>query len=338
MTARLTILTLLAANATAQSWVTHASGTTASFRGISAVSAKIVWVSGTGGTYLVTSDGGETWRLGSVPDAQQLDFRDVHGVDDYTAYLLSSGPGEKSRIYKTTDGGAHWTLQFTNPDPKGFLDAFSFWDPTHGIVLGDPVDSKFVILTTDNGGETWERQPGPAALSNEGAFAASGTCLITTGRREAWFASGGPHAARAFHTKDGGQTWTAGPTPVRNDGAAAGIFSLAFSDPLHGIAAGGDYNKPNDGSSNIAVTSNGGKTWTEPEGRHPAGYRSAVAYVPERRMWITVGTSGSDVSFDGGNTWKTFDTGAYNAVSFAGGVGWAVGPNGRLAQFRFADQ
>ena len=329
-----TLLTLLAGTAYSQSWLSHPSGTTASFRGVSAVSAKVVWVSGTGGTYVVTTDGGSTWRTAVVPGAQQLDFRDVHGVDERTAYLLSSGPGDKSRIYKTVDGGAHWTLQFTNPDPKGFFDAIAFWDARHGIALGDPVDGNFVILSTDDGGENWERQPGPAALQNEGAFAASGTCLVTMGRREAWFASGGPGAARVFHTKDSGQTWTVSPTPMRNDTAGAGIFSLAFSDAMHGIAVGGDYNKPSDNAGNAAVTSDGGKTWTDREGAHPAGYRSAVAFVPDGKMWIAVGMSGSDVSFDHGNSWKTFDAGAYNAVSFAGGAGWAVGPNGRLAEFR----
>ena len=124
-------------------------------------------------------------------------------------------------------------------------------------------------------------------------------------------------------------------TPVRNDAASAGIFSLAFSDPLHGIAVGGDYTKPADAQHNIAVTSDGGRTWTEPSRPHPNGYRSAVAFVPDKKMWIAVGTTGSDISYDDGKSWKLFDAGAFNAVSFASSqAGWAVGPNGRLAEFR----
>jgi photosystem II stability/assembly factor-like uncharacterized protein len=156
------------------------------------VSAKVVWASGTGGMYLETTDGGATWRVAVVPSAEQLDFRGVHGVDNRTAYLLSSGEGDKSRIYKTTDGGSHWALQFTNPDPKGFFDALAFWNARHGTVIGDPVDGRFVILTTDDGGGHWVRQAGPAALPNEGAFAASNSCLTVIGTREAWFATGGP--------------------------------------------------------------------------------------------------------------------------------------------------
>jgi len=331
LNSRLVIL-LLPVVLLGQTWTIHPSGTTASLRGIGAVNPKIIWASGTGGTYLSTIDGGATWRVGVVPREEQLDFRDIRVFNARTAYLLSSGPGDKSRIYKTTDGGERWTLQFTNPDAKGFFDAFAFWDEQHGIVLGDPVDGKFVILTTDDGGKTWKRSNGPPALPNEGAFAASGTCLIAMRKHDAWFVTGGPGAARIFHTVDRAQNWSVSPTSIRNDGAASGIFSIAFSDAQHGIAAGGDYDKPAENSHNISITRNGGKTWTEPGGSPPAGYRSAVAFV-KNHMWIAVGTSGSDVSFDDGNSWKTFDNGAYNAIVFVDGTGWAVGPKGRLAEF-----
>ena len=292
--------------------------------------------SGTGGTWLRTTDGGTAWSASTVPGAEELDFRDVHGVDERTAYLLSSGPGDKSRIYKTEDGGAHWQLQFTNPDPQGFFDAFAFWDARNGILVGDPVNGHFVVLTTGDGGVHWERRPTPPALPNEGAFAASGTCLVARGSREAWFGTGGGASARVFHTADGGATWTVADTPVHHGGASAGIFSLAFSDVHHGIAVGGDYNKPADTEANIAVTSDGGRTWTWASGPPPQGFRSAVAYLRERKVWIAVGTSGSDLSGDDGQAWKTFDSGAFNAISFAtADAGWAVGPRGRIARIRF---
>ena len=326
---------VLLSTAQAQTWTVHSSGTTASLRGVSAVNAKVVWASGTGGAYLETTDGGASFRAAVVPGAEQLDFRGVHAVDQRTAYLLASGAGDKSRIYETIDGGSHWTLELTNPDPKGFFDALAFWNPRHGIVLGDPVDGQFVILTTGDGGEHWARQPGPQALPNEGGFAASNSCLTVLGDGEVWFASGGVGAARVFHSSDGGRTWTVAPTPIRNDAASAGIFSLAFSDARHGVAVGGDYTKAGDASHNVAITSDGGRTWTEPSGVHPRGYRSAVAFLTDRHMWITTGPSGSDVSSDNGATWKRFDAGAYNAVGFAqGGVGWAVGPKGGVGEFR----
>lgn len=323
---------LLAGPSLAQSWMPRTSGTTASLRGVKAVDGKVAWASGTGGTYLETTDGAR-WHPGVVKGAEQLDLRGVHGVDARTAYLLSIGPGDKSRIYKTTDGGSHWTLQFKNTDPKGFFDAIAFWDPQHGIVVGDPVGGRFTVLTTADGGGHWVRQQGPAARPNEGAFAASNSSVFAAGASEVWFGTGGPGAARIFHSQDGGQTWTVATTPIRNDSANAGIFSLAFADGRRGIAVGGDYSKPRDATHNIALTSDGGKTWREPS-VHPAGYRSAVAYLADLHLWIAAGPSGSDVSNDDGKTWTVFDRGDYNAISFpSGSTGWAVGSQGRLAQF-----
>src|SRR5258708_23679130 len=224
---RAALLTLLLTQSlSAQTWTPQQSGTTASLRGISAVTDRIVWASGSNGTWLRTTDGGATWHSATVPGAETLDFRGVHALNATTAWQLSSGPGDKSRIYKTTDAGNHWTLQYTNPDAKGFFDAIAFWNPTHGIVLGDPVDGQFVILTTTDGGVTWNRRPTPPALPNEGAFAASNTCLILSRNGTAWFGTGGPGAARVFRSRDRGLSWTLAPTPIRNHGASAGIFSL----------------------------------------------------------------------------------------------------------------
>src|SRR5262249_53163083 len=115
---------------------------------------------------------------------------------------------------------------------------------------------------------------------------------------------------------------------------SAGIFSLAFRDGKHGVAVGGDYAKAGDELHNIAVTSDGGETWTEPSRQHPKGFRSAVVYVAGSSIWIATGPSGSDYSSDHGQTWRPFDTGDYNAISFAAdGTGWAAGPKGRIAKF-----
>jgi photosystem II stability/assembly factor-like uncharacterized protein len=230
---------------------------------------------------------------------------------------MGSGEGPKSRIYKTTDGGASWMLLATNLEPKGFWDCMSFWDPTHGIIVGDPVDGRFAILTTSDGA-TWQMIKGPSANKDEGAFAASGTCVFTRGAREAWFGTGGIGGGRVFHSEDAGKTWSAAKTPIRHDSASAGIFSLAFSDALHGIAVGGDYMKPEESAGTSAITADGGKTWSA--GTLP-GYRSAVA------DGMATGTSGTDTSTDGGRTWVKSSSEGYNAI----GGKWMVGPNGRIA-------
>jgi len=319
----------------AQNWVAQPSGTTASLRGVSAVSPAVAWASGADGTYLRTLDGGATWHAAVVPGAADLDFRSVHALDGQTAWLMSSGPGAKSRIYETADGGAHWSPLYTNPDAAGFLDALAFWDARRGAVLGDPVDGQFVILTTEDGGQTWQRRKLPPALPDEGAFAASNSCLrlrAIRGKRELWFGTGGPSGARVFHSPDGGGHWDVAGTPLRHDGAGAGIFSLAFADSVRGVAVGGDYGKPADAAGNVATTSDGGHTWAEPDGAHPHGYRSAVTFLAGRKVWIAVGTSGCDISSDGGKSWKTFDGGPYNAIGAAGDAVWAVGPGGRIGK------
>ncbi len=337
---RFAIVFLLPSLAAAQTWNLRTSGVSASLRGAGAVSRNVAWASGTGGTWLRTEDGGATWTAGKVSGAETLDFRDLHAVDARTAYLMSIGPGAQSRIYKTADAGLDWKLLFTNPDAKGFFDALAFWDATHGIVLGDAVEGHMAIFTTEDGGEHWTRRGdglgAPPALEGEGAFAASGTCLIARGSGDAWFGTGGEGAARVFHSTDGGRSWTVAATPIRNDSANAGIFSLAFADALHGIAVGGDYSQPEASLHNIAITSDGGRTWAEPSGTPPAGFRSAVLYLPDARLWISTGTSGSDLSSDGGQTWRTFDSGAFNALAFATrDSGWAVGPKGRIAAIRW---
>lgn len=327
-----TLSCVLASVAFGQNWVAQSSGTTASLRGISAVSEQVAWASGTGGTFLRTLDGGATWSAGTVAGGTELDFRAVHARSGQAAWLMSSGTGDKSRIYQTTDGGVHWLPLYTNPDADGFFDALAFWDARRGVVLGDPVGGQFVVMVTADGGRTWERRKLPPALHDEGAFAASNSCLQLRGKQEIWFGTGGPSGARVFHSADGGRHWDVAATRMRHDSAGAGIFSLGFSDARRGIAVGGDYGKPGETAGNIALTSDSGRTWTEPSGAHPNGYRSAVTYLAERKVWIAVGTSGSDVSRDGGKSWQPFDTGAYHAIGRAGGAVWAVGPRGRIAK------
>jgi photosystem II stability/assembly factor-like uncharacterized protein len=329
----LLVALVLATSTLGPTWVIQSSGTTASLRGVSAAGPSVVWASGTNGTYLLTTDGGATWHAATVPGAESLDFRDVFAVDENTAYLLSIGEGQNSRVYKTTDGGAHWAIVLMDPDPKGFFDALAFWDARRGMVIGDPVDGEFALLTTEDGGETWQRQHAPPAIPNEGVFAASGTCLIVTGERDAYFVTGGVGAARAFHSTDGGKTWSVATTPIRNDSASAGIFSVAFADHGRGVVVGGDYSKAGDALHNVALTRDGGRTWIEPSGPRAKGFRSAVAYLADRRMWIATGPSGSDVSYDDGESWEPFDAGDFNALSFVSSqAGWAVGPKGRVAR------
>jgi photosystem II stability/assembly factor-like uncharacterized protein len=298
---------LLSAIAIAQSGPrVQTSHTTENLRGVSAVSSQVAWAAGTHGTYLRTTDGGQTWIPGQVPDATTLDFRAVVAFSADEAFLMSAGPGDVSRIYHTSDAGQHWQLQFTNSNPKGFFDSIAFWNPTHGIVLGDAIADvkgklKFELLVTEDG-QSWNPiSPAqlPEALEGEGAFAASNSCVAVlrakttapvsaasgagekgaaavAGDSNIWFATGGK-AARVFHSADRGKTWEVFNTPILHGPESAGIFSIAFRDARHGVIVGGDYKHPDDDGPNLAFTDDGGKTWRLSD-LHPQAYFSAVAY------------------------------------------------------------
>lgn len=312
------------------------SGTDALLQAVSVVSADTVWVSGHDGTYARTTDGGETWAAGTVPDADTLQFRDVHAVNGSTVYLLAAGPGDMSRIYKTVDAGTTWDLQFLNDVPTAFFDCFDFWNGIHGVAFSDAVDGAFVIMRTTDG-ESWKRVPGasvPAAQDGEGSFAASGTCLTRAGDSHAWIGTGAANTARILYTEDGGETWSVSNTPIVG-GETAGIAALAFADTLTGWAFGGDIGDPNTFTDNVAATSDGGLTWTLLDRPTFSGAIYGASTVPQAPSpsLVVVGPGGMDYSIDGGSSWVSLDTLTYWAVDFASPTaGWAVGPRGRIAK------
>lgn len=312
-------------------WERQSIRTDADFRGLAVVNDKVAWVSGTKGTFGRTTDGGKTWTAGTLPGADKLDFRDIEAFGESTAYLMSAGPGDASRIYKTADAGRTWTLQFTNPEKDGFFDSIAFWDDKSGLALSDPVKGRFYLVATADGGATWKPLDAqlPPALPTEGAFAASGTCLVTHGEADVWFATGGAKAARVFHSTDRGKTWTVAETPVAAGVESAGIFSISVRDTKTLLVVGGDYKKPDGTGANAALSTDGGATWTAVGKNLP--FQSGAAWTKDR--WVTVGTSGTFQSADG-KTWTRLDRENLNAVQFTkAGNGWAVGPKGRIAKF-----
>ncbi|MBZ5721731.1 MAG: glycosyl hydrolase [Acidobacteriia bacterium] len=349
------VFLLIAALCSAQDYVAQTSNTAENLRGVSAPAPGIAWASGTHGTYLRTLDGGTTWQAAQVPGAESLDFRDVEAFSADLAYLLAAGPGEQSRIYKTTDRGVHWMLQFTNRDPKGFFDCMAFWDRDHGIALGDPTvrdpaqitqgtaryeraqGPKFVLITTEDGGKNWKRIPPevlPAAIDGEGAFAASGTCIAVAGKSNVWFATGGK-VARVFHSTNRGRTWTVANTPIVQGNDSSGIFSIDFRDPKHGAIAGGDYQHPDQGGANLAFTADGGQTW-KISPISPQSYFSAVAFLPKRSSSIlAVGTTRAGYSDDiQRRMWtKSWELNLNALAIDKTGNALVVGPKGTILHF-----
>lgn len=336
-------------------WTMEDSGTTAGLRGIDSVDGTVAWASGTGGTVLRTTDGGAHWTQCAIPDGDKdgamLDFRGVQAWDAKTAIVMASGPGELSRLYKTTDGGRIWTLLFTNPDEIGFFDAIIRTKEGKLYVLGDPVKRIFALFQSEDQGQTWYAagELGRDALSDEASFAASNSELAVYGPY-LLFGSGGV-AARVFKT--GTQcspppghlegpaiyncvvVFRSSEVPVVAGSPASGVFSLAARQisARNGVqsaivvAVGGTYDHPDSAARTAAYSIDGGEHWTAST-TPPHGYRSSVQWSESLKAWITVGTNGSDISRDDGKNWQPLDDGDWNALSLP----FVVGPKGRIAR------
>jgi photosystem II stability/assembly factor-like uncharacterized protein len=315
------------------------SGTTERLQAVSPVNDLVVWASGTGGTYALTTDGGETWESHVVPGAEDLEFRDVEGVSADVAYLMAAGPGDLSRIYKTEDGGATWTLQAQNPDETGFWDCFAFWNSTQGVTMTDPVNDRFPVIRTLDG-ETWQDIGDnlPPPLPGEFAFAASGTCAATFGKKWAWLGTGGSSVARVLATPDQGETWTAYDTPLAA-GPVAGVFTVDFRNSARGVIGGGDL-ATTDIVDNFARTHNGGKTWELGTNAPIPGAIFGLDYVGTPgfpRYIVATGPGGVAWTPDEGDTWNLLDDlEDFWAVAFASpDAGWLVGTEGRIVKISF---
>ncbi len=328
------------------------SGTTQGLIAVSPVDSRVVWAAGRGGTFLVTTDGGETWKAAVVPGAEALQFRDVQGVSDKIAYLQSLGDNPTDfRIYKTVDGGATWTMQFQNQNPSAFYDCFAFWTPKRAISHSDSVNGVFPDLRTTDG-MTWQDISGnmPPALPGEASFASSGTCVATQGENNAWIATGGSTKARILATRDQGNTWNGYDTPLVSS-PSAGAFTVDFRDPWHGIVGGGDLDPSDPNNAATATSNDGGQTWKLTSAPPVTGAIFGLSYARQigngrdqgrhddgdRAVVITANAGGAAWTPDEGNTWFTLPgvTG-YWAVAFASPkAGWLVGAGGTILKISF---
>lgn len=317
------------------SLVTLDSRVESSFRGLSVVNQKVVWVSGTGGTVLRTIDGGKNWENISVPNMEKIDFRDVEGFNKNTAIVM--GIASPARFYKTTDGGQNWKLVYFDDREGVFFDGMSFWNKNDGIAFSDPMDDQHLLIRTTDGGNTWHEIPKegfPHKLNPEFGFAASGTGIPVQGRKTVWLGMGGVKS-RVFKSEDGGMNWSVAETPVVHGGQSTGIYSVAFKNKKVGISVGGDYTNQSI-KNTMAYTNDGGATWHLPE-KQTHQYRECVAHY-RGNIFFAVGPSGFDMTTDNGKNWHPhyWEVNNLTAVAFAksSNVGFAVGKGGQIYKIK----
>ncbi|HEU4763495.1 MAG TPA: hypothetical protein VFS28_02510 [Gemmatimonadales bacterium] len=303
------------------------------FRGLHAVSRRVVWASGSGGVVMHTEDGGRRWRVDTIPGAGHLFLTDVWAADARRATAVGTDfNGGRAAIYATSDGGRNWRKEWELVDPKVFLDAVTFWPDGRGLALGDPMAGRYTILVRAPGDSAWAAEEGPAADSGIAAFAASGTALTSRGARRAWFGTGGGTHAAVYSTGDEGRTWTRTDTGLPAS-ASAGIFGVAFENDSVGLAVGGDYQQPGDSGRNVLRTADGGATWTVIGRTTPIGVKWGLTNVGPG-TYIATAPTGSGLTRDGGATWTALDPKPANTASCAGGACWLAGKE-RLARIEF---
>ncbi len=315
-------------------------GTESSLRGLCAVDRDVAWATGSGGTIVVTSDGGDTWRAVAPTELAELDVRDVHALDESTAWVMCAGPGEKSRILHTEDGGDTWEEQHRERDEAAFLDGFAFFDAERALCYGDPMaDGGFRLLRTEDGGASWVPvAPGPLALtSGEASFAASGTGIRALASGEVWIITGANDGVSRVFASAGavGAPWSVSDSTLRAPKPAAGAFSVAFEPGGHGVVVGGDYQRREEGGVHCASWSDDfGANW-HPCDVGPRGQRAGSAALGAG-VFIATGQTGTDISRDGGRTWSGLSELGFHCVEVSPSDGsvWFAGPGGRVGRLR----
>jgi photosystem II stability/assembly factor-like uncharacterized protein len=314
-------------------------GTEASLRGLYVVNESVIWASGSTGTVLLSTNGGEAWKNVSVHGAETNDFRSIHAWDENHAMVFGiAGPDFG---YSTTNGGESWNVVFRDTTAGLFFNSLKFADDFHGLAVSDPIDGKFFVIRTENGGTSWQRVESLTPVEEgEANFAASNTCIEFLPSGKAWIASGGK-AARVFYSEDFGKTWDVAKTPMIRGTASSGIFSVAFQNDKVGVVVGGIYDQPEVNTNIAAYTVDGGKNWLSSE-TMPAEYRSCVQAVKSgtHSFLFAIGKTGCDVSTDGGQNWKLVAEDGYYTFRAVPGqlTGFAAGSEGRIAKISFGHQ
>ncbi len=302
------------------------SNQTTSIRGMCVLNDKIVWISGSGGTVARSTDGGNSFTWMKVKGYEKRDFRDIESFDAKTAIIMAVDT--PAVILKTTDGGNTWKKVFEDKRPGMFLDAMEFWNSISGIVVGDPIHGKIFIARTFDGGETWRGLPEanyPIAENGEALFASSGTNIVKLNKQEAVFITGGKKS-RLF-IRDAKID-----LPILQGKDFTGANSIAVYDEKNIVITGGDFTKDSSRAQNCVLTKDKGKTFIIPT-TPPFGYRSCVTYISKNKL-ITCGTSGVDVSEDGGINWRNISRESFHVVQKAkkGKTVFLAGRNGRVAK------
>lgn len=273
-----------------------------SIRGLSVVNDNVAWISSSKGYVAITTNGGKSWNWQQIKGFENADFRDIEAFSAKEAVIMSSGT--PALILKTTDGGNNWKVNYHTNDSVYFLDAMDFDSHKHGLVLGDPINNKFLLMETKDSGNTWSTINGPDAIKDQAAFAASGTCLIINNLPI--IVTGGSSAQIIISNKS---SWIHRSLPLLHNESSSGIFSVATCKKRL-VAVGGDYRNDKRRDSTACYSEDGGFRW-HLANSFPSGYQSCVEFIANNTL-LSTGTAGTNISNDGGKNWIQIDVQSFN--------------------------
>jgi hypothetical protein len=272
------------------------SGRPVSLRGLSAVNDQIIWVSGSGGSVGISTDGGANWKWIQVPRYEKTDFRDIEAFSDLEAVIM--GITEPAVILRTTDGGKSWVTSWEDSAKTVFLDAMDF-SGVEAILIGDPEKGKIFFARSYDQGMSWIKSSSgfEATTNGESFFAASGSNIRFVPGKGFALVSGGKKS-RLYYSAGSF-------TLLLNQGEqTTGANSIAINpaNPNQAYIVGGDF------AHDTARYGNSLRIQFHPFLQSPPltpphGYRSCVEYLNDTLM-ICCGTTGVDFSSDGGINWK----------------------------------
>jgi|SRR5579884_365659 len=270
----------------------------------------------------ITGDGGKSWRLVTLPDCYQCVNTYFSFLDSHHGFALTAGMSPRhtfvERLYRTSDGGMHWTLV----RPTRFYGRIVFTDVLHGWVLTNPSGwaqkpccaipiGEGLIYRTSDGGRSWQRVilPAPVGYAHErriatwmrffdarnGAIASLALDRLTKRLR-----------VLVDWTNDGGTTWAvraaprASEQPRTQDGLPYAPFSAANTHTWTLFS----HTRPV-----LFRTSDGGRSWSTvamtPHGKLGSGW--AVDFVKADEGWAVVLAANEIAALvrttDGGRTW-----------------------------------
>ncbi len=304
------------------------SGTKTSLRGLSVVSDKIVWASGSAGMVAKSIDGGASWIWITVKGFEKKEFRDIEAFDENTALIMAID--SPAFILKTVDGGENWKTVYRNDSKGMFLDAMDF-SKNNGVVVGDPINGKFFIARTNDEGNNWVEdayEKLPIADSGEACFASSGSNIKKLQNGKEILVSGGI-TSNLYINKNKIAL------PILQGKESTGANSIAIKTNMFFIVVGGDFTKKDSTTQNCYITSNAGKTWTRPI-IPPFGYRSCIEYI-NKNTWVTCGLNGVDISDNNCKTFSNISTESFHVIkhSKTGNSIFFAGGNGKIGMLQY---